>query len=100
MKESFMRDPLLIESWKTEIPQSQRDHYENGNLSLEELRKSANEVHDRVRRLTKTNNALATQLIKTQDELARAKQTIWVMSLIVSPIVAAIVKAIWIKVFP
>lgn len=70
-----VRDPLLIDAWKTEIAPDQRKHYYQDDLSNDELRKSLNTAHDRIRQLTTANN----QLVSRQAKLQKSKlwSTIW-----------------------
>lgn len=88
-------NPLLITEWRTAIPRTQRDHYEHGELSYAELRKSANCSHDRIRRLTDTNNQLVHKVLEMKKELDRKDLKIWILSLIVSPILTMGLKALW-----
>jgi hypothetical protein len=90
---------LLITDWGTEISRGQREYYEKHDLSYAELRKSANCSHDRIRRLTDTNNQLVARIIDLQAKLDRANLKIWIMSLVVSPIIAAVLKAMWTAIF-
>jgi len=113
-----MRDPLLIDSWKTEIPITQREQYKTINQNWDPL-KSLTDAHDRIRELTRTNNQLVYRLNESIDRSAGAQKRLdraqteledankkvnrlqlqlWFMTLIVSPILAAIAKAIWSKV--
>ncbi len=70
-----MRDPLLIDAWKTEIAPDQRKHYHQDSLSNDELRKSLNEAHDRIRKLTTANNQLVARQAKLQE--TRRWEKIW-----------------------
>ena len=88
-------NPLLITEWPTNIPHSQRVHYERAELTYAELQKSANCSHDRIRRLTDTNNQLVRKVIDLQTKLDAANLKIWIMALIVSPAITMLVKALW-----
>lgn len=90
---------LVISDWPVEINPSQREHYQNADLSYSDLKKALNCSHDRIRKLTDTNNQLVAKVIDLQDSLDRANLKIWIMSLIVSPIVAAVGKAMWGAIF-
>ena len=70
-----LRDPLLIDAWKTEIAPDQRKHYREDSLTNEELRKGLNEGHDRIRKLATANNQLVQQLRKLQEK--RRWEKIW-----------------------
>jgi uncharacterized membrane protein YgcG len=70
-----MKDPLLIDAWKTEIAPDQRRHYHQDELTNEELRKGLNEAHDRIRKLTSANNQLVGRQAKVQQ--TRKWERLW-----------------------
>ncbi len=76
-----MRDPLFIDNseWHGEIPASQRIQYEQVKQSPDQLQKSLNEAHDRIRRLTNTNNNQAASLRLTTRRLDIAGVKLWVL---------------------
>ena len=76
------RDPLLIEAWQTQIHPDQRKHYEQDTLTNVELRKSLNEAHDRIRKLTTANNQLVGRQAKIQE--TRRWEKIWTRILLAS----------------
>jgi hypothetical protein len=80
-----MRDPLYIEpqEWRSEIPEAQRVHYEKVKLTNEALQKGLNEAHDRIRRLTSTNNSQASKLQAATRRLDLAGVKLWILSGIV-----------------
>jgi hypothetical protein len=76
-----MRDPLYIEpqEWQPEIPVAQRSHYEKVKLSNEALQKGLNEAHDRIRRLTSTNNGQAAKLQTATRRLDLDGIKLWIL---------------------
>lgn len=82
-----MRDPLYIDpstEWKTEIPPDQKLQYEKVKLNNESLQKSLNEAHDRIRRLTSTNNSQAIKLGAATRRLDLAGIKLWILGGVVA----------------
>lgn len=81
-----MRDPLYIEpnEWNSEIPDSQRVQYEKVKLTNEALQKGLNEAHDRIRRLTSTNNQQARQLQTAKRRIDVAGIKLWILGGVVT----------------
>lgn len=93
-----MRDPLLIDPQGQRIPDEWRR-----NFLLRPIERLPGDVliaFDRIHTLQKEKDQLQSQLLETQGSLKQANLKIWIMSLIVSPILAAVAKAIWAKIFP
>lgn len=81
-----MRDKLYIEpqEWTPEIPEEQRRHYEKVKLTNDALQSGLNEAHDRIRRLTSTNNSQAARLQAATRRLDIAGVKLWVLGGVVA----------------
>lgn len=93
-----MRDPLLIAQGEQRIPDEWRRKYTH-ERTLEQIRIDVTGLYDRNWTLRKKNDELLASLLRAQKRLDAANLKIWIMSLIVSPIIGLILKAIWAKVF-
>lgn len=101
-----MRDPLLM-LHEPQVPEQRlpdelkRKWY--GNLPPEKLScdviRAFDDIHEMRKQARKDRDSLVTELIETRKKLEQANLKIWILSLIVSPIIAAIFKAIWAKLF-
>jgi len=84
------RDPLLIDAWQPTIPPAQRKKYEKIDFDKWDPCKSLNEAHDRIRKLTYTNNGLRKELLEEKQKNIDTKRELRIVSLLVSPTIAVL----------
>lgn len=71
----------------------------NHKQLIQDLITAFDEQHEIRKQQRKDRDLLVSALIDTQTRLDRANLKIWIMSLIVSPIIAAVGKAMWNAIF-
>ncbi len=94
-----MRDPLLIDANDQPLPEQRipnewREKYSNRDprqLALDVI-KAFDENHELKKKQRKDQDLLVGKLLETQKRLRRAKLTIWLMGLVISPIVSALIR--------
>jgi hypothetical protein len=92
------RDPQLIDNLGYPIPLAERteelrDFYRQ--RSIAQLPSDVTKAFDRLWQVEREKDRLAAQLVGTQKKLRHANLKIWLLSLIVSPIVSEILKALF-----
>jgi hypothetical protein len=99
-----MFDRLYIQPTEPPLPEQrlpdELKHKWYGDLGPKKLSLDVIRAFDDIHELRKQLRNKSIELLETRRQLERANQKIWIMSLIVSPIIAAIFKALWAKVFP
>lgn len=94
----IIKDPLLIDNHGLRIREEWRANYKQ--RAIDKLPGDLIIAFDRIHNLQREKEVLQAQLNEANRKLERANLRIWIMSLIVSPIAAAILRALWNKIFP
>ena len=95
---SHMRDPLLIDANDQPLPDQRiPDHWRAKYLDRD-VKKLPNDVihafdyiHELRKQRRKDKDVIIAELLSTRKRLRRANLKIWIMSLIVSPVIAELV---------